>query len=101
VPILRFLPRVLAVVSGDLRLVGGLPTRLEKAVQASEDWEKFAYQTWSGLLGPTQLTLPIDAPEEEKLMSDSFYRAHYSIQQDFHYLLQALRVLLSRKAWIR
>jgi lipopolysaccharide/colanic/teichoic acid biosynthesis glycosyltransferase len=99
-PVLRFLPRLLAVISGDLRLVGGLPVSCEQAQSGTEDWEKFAYQTWSGLIGPTQLTIPKDAPVEEKLMSDSFYRASYSLTQDFYYLLQGLRALLSRRAWL-
>jgi len=98
-PVLRFLPRIIAVISGDLRLVGALPVTLEAAGQRTEDWEKFADQAHAGLLGPTQLTVPADAPDEEKLMSDSFYWANFSIEQDFRYLLQAVQTLLSRKAW--
>lgn len=99
-PVLRHLPRLFAVISGDLRLVGALPVSPERAAQRTEEWEKFADQAPAGLFGPTQLTIPADAPEEEKLMSDSFYWANFSIQQDFRYLLQALRMLMSRKAWI-
>jgi len=99
-PVLRYLPRLFAVISGDLRLVGALPVSPEQAAQRTEEWEKFADQAPAGLLGPTQLTIPADAPEEEKLMSDSFYWANFSIQQDFRYLLQALRMLMSRKAWL-
>lgn len=99
-PILRFLPRLLAVISGDLRLVGALPVTPETASLRIEDWEKFADQAPAGLLGPTQLTLPADAPDEEKLMSDSFYWANFSVQQDFRYLAQGLSLLFSRKAWL-
>lgn len=99
-PVLRFLPRVLAVVSGDLRLVGALPVSVETAAQRTEDWEKFADQAPAGLLGPTQLIIPADAPDEEKLLSDSFYWAHFSLGQDCRYLGQALRVLFTRKAWL-
>ena len=94
VPVLRYLPRLFAVISGDLRLVGALPVSPETATQRTEEWEKFADRAPAGLFGPTQLTIPADAPEEEKLMSDSFYWANFSIQQDFRYLLQALRVLM-------
>jgi NDP-sugar pyrophosphorylase family protein len=99
VPVLRYLPRILAVINGDLRLIGTLPISLETANKRTEEWEKLADQAPSGLLGPTQLYIPIDAPEEEKLMSDSFYVAHASIKNDVWYLLQSFRVFISRKAW--
>lgn len=99
VPVLRYLPRVLAVVGGDLRLVGALPVTVEAALQRTEEWEKFADQAPAGLLGPTQLAIPADAPDEEKLMGDSFYWANFSIRHDFRYLIQAWQVLFSRKAW--
>ncbi len=98
-PVLRYLPRILAVISGDLTLIGTLPVSLEKAVQRTEEWEKLADQAPAGLLGPTQLQVPVDAPEEEKLMSDSFYAAHFNIRHDLRYLLQSLRALVSHKAW--
>ncbi|MCX7099807.1 MAG: sugar transferase [Methylococcales bacterium] len=98
-PVLRHLPRILAVVSGDLTLVGTLPINLDAASLRTEDWEKLADQAPSGLVGPTQLHVPVDAPEEEKLMSDSFYAAHFNFRQDMRYLLQAMLALLSRKAW--
>ena len=99
-PILRFLPRIIAVVSGDLTLVGALPVSLEVAAQRTEEWEKLADQAPSGLLGPTQLHVPADASAEEKLMSDSFYAAHFNLRHDLRYLWQALPVLFSRKAWL-
>lgn len=98
-PVLRYLPRLWAVISGDLRLVGALPVSLETSAQRTENWEQFADQAPAGLLGPTQLLIPADAPEEEKLLSDSFYWANFSIRQDFRYLALALRGLLSAKAW--
>lgn len=99
VPVLRYLPRILAVISGDLSLVGTLPISLETAAQRTEEWEKLADQAPAGLIGPTQLHVPADAPEEEKLMSDSFYAAHFNVRHDLLYLLQSLQALISRKAW--
>ena len=99
IPILRYLPRILAVISGNLRLIGTLPISIETANNRIEEWEKLADQAPSGLLGPTQLYIPMNAPEEEKLMSDSFYVAHASIKNDLGYLLQSFSVLFSRKAW--
>jgi len=52
IPVLRYLPRILAVISGHLRLLGGLPVTVEMAAQRVEDWEKFADQAPAGLLGP-------------------------------------------------
>ena len=98
-PVLRYLPRLLAVISGDLRVVGGLPVSIEQAAQRMEDWEKFADQAPAGLIGPTHLLIPVNATAEEKLLSDSFYWANFSIQQDFRYMAQALRTLFSRNAW--
>ena len=98
-PVLRQLPRLLAVISGDIQLVGALPISLELASQRTEEWEKFADQAPAGLIGPTQLIIPSDAPEEEKLMSDSFYWANFSIRNDFRYLFMAMQMLFSRKAW--
>jgi len=45
------------------------------------------------------LHVPADAPEEEKLMSDSFYAAHFNVRHDLRYILQSLQALISRKAW--
>ena len=98
-PVLRYLPRIVAVISGDLSLMGTLPVSLEIAAQRTEEWEKLADQAPAGLLGPTQLHVPADAPEEEKLMSDSFYAAHSNVSHDLRYLLQAFQILVSRKAW--
>ena len=99
-PVLRYLPRILAVISGDLNLMGSLPVSLDTAVKRIEEWERLADQTPSGLLGPTQLNIPADASEEEKLMSDSFYATHFNIRNNALYLLQSLQALISSKAWI-
>jgi NDP-sugar pyrophosphorylase family protein len=98
-PVLRYLPRIFAVISGHLHLIGTLPISLETANQRIEEWEKLADQAPSGLLGPTQLYIPMNAPEEEKLMSDSFYAVHASVKNDLGYLLKSFRVFFSRKAW--
>ena len=99
-PVLRYLPRILAVISGDLSFMGSLPVNLETAEKRIEEWEKLADQTPSGLLGPTQLNIPADASEEEKLMSDSFYATHFNIRNNALYLLQAFQALISSKAWV-
>jgi len=99
IPVLRHLPRLLAVVSGDLRLVGVEPPTPEQAEERLEEWEQVADQAPAGLIGPTQLTLPPDAPREERLLSDAFYARRRSAAQDLRYLLQGLGALFTRRAW--
>jgi len=99
-PVLRYLPRILAVISGDLRLVGSLPVSLAAAEKRRDQWEKLADQAPAGLLGPTQLNLPIAASDEEKLLSDCVYAANYSGKANALCLLQSLQALMTRKAWV-
>lgn len=98
-PVLRHLPRILAVISGDLSLMGTLPVTLEVAAERTEEWEKLADLAPAGLLGPTQLHIPNDAPMEEKLLSDSFYAAHFNLRHHCRYLMQSLQVLFTGRAW--
>lgn len=99
IPVLRYLPRLLAVVSGDLRLVGVEPLTPEQVDDRLEEWERVGDQAPAGLIGPTQLTLPADAPREERLLSDAFYARQRSTARDLHYLLQGLGALFTRRAW--
>lgn len=99
-PILRALPRLLAVISGDIRLVGVEPVSHEQAEKRTQEWERLADQAPCGLLGPTQLHLPPNAPEEERLMSDAFYASQRDKAKNLNYLLEAFKALFSRKAWI-
>ena len=98
-PVLRYLPRLLAVVSGDLRVVGVVPLTPEEADSRVEDWEQVADQAPAGLIGPTQLNLPPGAPREERLLSDAFYARQRSATRDFYCLLRGLAALLTRRAW--
>ncbi|MFO1424548.1 MAG: NDP-sugar synthase [Candidatus Competibacteraceae bacterium] len=99
IPVLRHLPRLLAVVSGDLRLVGVEPLTPEQVEDRLEEWEQVGDQAPAGLIGPTQLTLPADAPREERLLSDAFYARQRSTGRDLRYLLQGLAALFTRRAW--
>ncbi len=99
-PVLRYLPRILAVISGDLELVGSLPISLATAEKRIDQWEKLADQAPAGLLGPTQLNLPIEASDEEKLLSDCVYAANYGAKANALYLLRSLKALITRKAWV-
>lgn len=100
IPILRALPRLLAVVSGDLRMVGVTPLSPEQADGLLADWEQTREQVPAGLLGPTQLDVPADAPLEEKLMSDVFYARQRRKGRDLIVLLKGLRALFQARTWL-
>lgn len=99
IPVLRHLPRLLAVVSGDLRLVGAEPLTPAQADSRLEDWERIGDRAPAGLIGPTQLILPADAPWEERRLSDAFYARQRDTSRDLRYLLLGMAALFTRRAW--
>jgi hypothetical protein len=101
IPILRNLPRLLAVVRGDLRLVGVSPLTPDESTARTEDWQMVRDQAPVGLLGPTQLNLTEDDPLEERLLSDAFYAREQSWMKDMGYLVSGLRMLFSGESWRR
>lgn len=101
VPVLRRLPWLLAVVRGDLRLVGVSPLTPQESAARDQDWQHVRDGAPVGLLGPTQLAVPPDAPIEERLLSDAFYARQRSWARDLSVLWQGLRLLLSAEAWRR
>jgi len=101
IPVLRHLPGLLAVIQGDLRLVGVSPLTPEQDAERSEDWQRVRDQAPVGLLGPTQLTLTDDAPLEERLLSDAFYAQTRTWRKDMGYLLSGVRMLFNGDAWRR
>ena len=101
IPVLRNLPRMLAVIQGDLRLVGVSPLTREESEARTEDWQMVRDQAPVGLLGPTQLNLTDDAPLEERLLSDAFYAREQSWSKDMGYLLSGVKMLFSGHSWRR
>jgi hypothetical protein len=99
IPVLRNLPRLLAVARGDLRLVGVAPLTPTQAAGRTEDWQRVRDQVPVGLLGPTQLNLAEDAPLEERLLSDAFYAKEHGWQKDLKYLWQGLKMLFRAEGW--
>jgi NDP-sugar pyrophosphorylase family protein len=99
IPVLALLPRLLAVPRGVLRLVGVAPLTPQESESRSEDWQRVRDQAPVGLLGPTQLLLPADAPLDERLMSDAFYAGQRSDLKDLRWLWEGLRGLFSARAW--
>jgi hypothetical protein len=98
-PILRYLPRILAVLKGDMDLVGVPPLPPEEAKAAKDDWEKLREGVPCGLVGPTQLTVDAGAPAEERRMMDAFYATTRSTGGDLLWILRGLGALFTSKAW--
>lgn len=101
IPVLRHLPALLAVIRGDLRLVGVAPLTPEDAATRTEDWQFVRDQAPAGLLGPTQLQLTADAPLDERLLSDAFYARQMSWIKDLGYFALGVKGLFSGEAWHR
>ncbi|NCA71675.1 MAG: NDP-sugar synthase, partial [Sphingobacteriia bacterium] len=101
IPLLRHLPRLLAVISGDLRLFGVAPLTPSESYSRTEDWQQVRDQAPVGLLGPTQLNLSAAAPLEERLLSDAFYARKPSWQGDLGILWRGARMLVNGEAWRR
>ncbi|WP_295383859.1 NDP-sugar synthase [uncultured Thiodictyon sp.] len=101
IPVLRHLPRLLAVIAGHLRLVGVSPLTPAEDATRTEDWQRVRDQSPVGLLGPTQIDLTDDAPLDERLLSDAFYARSQSWKKDTGYLLRGLMSLFDGKGWRR
>ena len=98
-PLLRALPRILAVVSGDLRLFGIEPVTRQQAAQRTEEWELFTDGAPAGLIGPTQLRHSKNTPEEERLLTDAYYVGQHDRGKNWIYLWEGLLSLFSRRLW--
>ncbi|MGB5733455.1 MAG: sugar transferase [Thiohalocapsa sp.] len=101
IPVLAMLPRILAVINGDLRLVGVMPLTPQQSESRTEEWQRVRDEAPVGLIGPTQLTLPADAPLDECLMSDAFYTGQSGVLKDLRFLWQGVLAFFSGRAWQR
>lgn len=107
IPLLATLPRLLAVIQGDLRLFGVAPLTPAEADARTEDWQHARDPAPVGLLGPTQCRLPAAAPLDERLLSDACYAAQRGTrrgltgawQQLGQHLGEGLLALFSARAW--
>ncbi len=99
VPLLRYLPMLLNVMAGHLRLVGSVPLSTEEAASRRDEWEKTRDELPPGLIGPTQLNLPANATREEKLLNDAIYARQRSFVSDIGCMFRGLVRLFSRQAW--
>lgn len=100
IPPLAKLPWILSVITGDLRLVGVEAITKAEAAQRQEEWELLADGSPAGLIGPTQLFVPADAPPEERLMSDAFFAGQRDFNKEVAILWSGLLHLFHPRAWL-
>lgn len=93
------LPLIWPVITGDLQLVGVEAVTRESAARRVAQWELLADDSPAGLLGPTQLLIPADAPSEERLMSDAFFAAQQNAGRIAALLWQACLSLFHIRTW--
>lgn len=99
-PVLRYLPRLVAVARGDLKLIGTLPISEQQAAERVDDWQREADRAPSGLIGPSQLLLPRDATAEDIILSDALYARQRNLAKDLSLLGVGLRHLFRSGSWV-
>jgi mannose-1-phosphate guanylyltransferase/phosphomannomutase len=99
IPVLRHLPRVIAVITGDLSLVGVQPLTPRDSDMRTEDWERVREGAPIGLLGPAPLGTPQDATVEDKLLLEAMYAETRTGWSDLKWLGKGVLSLFTLRAW--
>jgi hypothetical protein len=96
-PLLRHLPRIWAVVTGDLRLIGVSPLPPTVAGARDDEWERVRDEAPAGLIGPGQLAGWCSI--EERYLLEAIYARTRTPRQDLLWLARGLRALVGARAW--
>lgn len=94
IPILRYLPRLLAVISGHIHLVGIRPLSGQNSLACHQKIAPI------GLIGPSQIDVPYSAPQEEHLLAEAYYARTRHFRSDITWLIRGFITLFTPKAWI-
>ncbi|HVA67809.1 MAG TPA: NDP-sugar synthase [Candidatus Binataceae bacterium] len=94
VPVLRYLPYLLAVAAGMLSLVGVDPLTPEQSAARRAGWEFVRDEAPVGLVGPASLTLSRDAPSTERRVVEFWYTRGRSFTVDLKWLGRAALALI-------
>ncbi|HKD68676.1 MAG TPA: NDP-sugar synthase [Candidatus Binataceae bacterium] len=100
VPALKWLPLLLAVLGGNLRMIGVEAMPPEREAMLEADWERLREEAPVGLIGPTRLALGPEAPDEEKRVAEGYYARVRSEWNDIAMLGAAVRALFKTASWI-
>ena len=88
------------MVSGDLRLFGSEPVAAEQQPSTVEPfWDRRRYEQHAGLLGPAQLDLSPDAPDEELRLNELEFVTRKGLVEVVRRLAKATAVLFSARSW--
>lgn len=94
VPVLRDLPRLLAVIRGHIGLVGVRPRLAEEGI----DQEPLAP---AGIFGPALLDMEPESSEDEIALAETVYASRRNLRFRLGYLLRGVGLLFTRRAWRR
>ncbi|OQW93223.1 MAG: hypothetical protein BWK79_12295 [Beggiatoa sp. IS2] len=99
VMLLRHLPKLFAVITGHVRMMGVSPQSPEQSDARIAPWEKVRDLAPVGLLGPVQLTEIHEAPVEEDLLVEAHYACTRHTGTDFLWLMRGLLACFNKRAW--
>jgi mannose-1-phosphate guanylyltransferase / phosphomannomutase len=105
IAVLRHLPKLLTVITGQLRIVGVRPETPEQSEARTthsehfEAWERMRDYAPIGLIGPSQLTLPCHAPKEEFLIVEAHYARTRHFSTDILWLWRGFLAFFTKRAW--
>jgi len=97
--LLRHLPKLWAVITGQVRMVGVTPQAPPPIDLQTTDWEQLRNLAPVGLIGPSQLTVPPEAPPEEHLLVEAYYARTRHLGTDLLWLFRGFLSLFSKRAW--
>ncbi len=91
IPIFRYLPRLFAVITGHIHIVGVRPSL----------GQIYHNQPISvGLIGPSQVAIPNTAPQEEHHLAEIYYLHTRDFWADMMWLIRGFIALFTAKAWM-
>lgn len=100
VPVLRNMPMLIPVIFGDLRLFGHEPVLACQLAFRTSKWDHRLKMRASGVLGPRQLELHDDVPEEEVRLAEIVFVGAEGIRPLLRRLYQAAELLFSHRSWV-
>ena len=99
IPLFHKLPMLWLVACGDLRLFGSEPLLVSNQSSSLSNWDPRKETRAAGLIGPAQLNLPSNAPEEEIRLNEMVFIKESGLFTLLRRLLKAGFMLISMRAW--
>lgn len=99
IPVLSHLPMLLPVITGDLRLFGHEPMLACQLNNEADLWDQRLNMRASGVLGPRQLDLDVEAPEEEVRLAETVFLQSEGLLPLIRRVYLATNILFSHRSW--